>query len=271
MKSRVGRFLVIGGLVLAVGLSSAVGASAQGPTPFGRRGALGLGGDKVHENIAEMLGLSVEELSLQLWGGRTLADLAERAGVDLAEIQESVAASREDTQRAAIAQAVQEGRIIQAHADWLLEGLDAGYSASLAGTRRSLLGAHLMTRGDERPQEQALAEALGLTTDELRTQLRDGVTLADLAEEAGVSLQALKDASDAARQAQVRTAIEVALENESITAEQADWLLRGLEAGYWNDGLVAGGMRAAPGRMPGGRLRGMDGPGERPGRRMSEI
>jgi len=265
MKKRLVRVVTIAGLALAIGLGSAAAASAQGPTPFGRRGGIGLPGSaEVLESIAEMLGLSADELSLQLWGGRTLADLAEKAGVDLADVQEKVRTSREDAQRTAIEEALAEGRITQEHADWLLEGLDNGYSADLGTMRRGLLGADLMMRDNEQPQHSALAEALGMTTEELTAQLRNGKTLADLADEAGVPLQELKDAADAAHEARVREAIEVALENEAITAEQADWLLRGLEAGYWQGGDMAARMPKGRGWMAGAMFRGEDLPPQRP-------
>jgi hypothetical protein len=75
-----------------------------------------------------------------------------------------------------------------------------------------------------------------MTADELSTQLWGGRTLADLADEAGVDLQTLRDAVEAANQVAIETAmrdaIEQALEDGSITQEQADWLLQGLEQGF---------------------------------------
>ncbi|MGC9360994.1 MAG: hypothetical protein ACP5G7_11595, partial [Anaerolineae bacterium] len=140
--------------------------------------------------------------------------------------------------------------ITQDHADWLLEGMDNGYDAEAGVMRRGLLGADMMVRGDDRPQLDALAEALNMTPQELASRLKDGEVLADLAEKAGVALQDLKDASDAAREARIREAIEVALANEAITEEQADWLLRGLEAGYLGAGATPARRIGERGRMP---------------------
>jgi len=251
MRNRYVRIAAIVGLVIVLGLGGVATVAAQGPTFLGARGGIRLPkADEALEAIADLLGLSVEELQLQFWGGRTLADVAAKAGVDLEEVHGAVAASREDARRAAIEQAVAEGTITQEHADWLLEGMDNGYDAEAGVMRRGLLGADMMVRGDDHPQLDALAEALDMTVEDLAARLRGGEVLADLAEEAGVALQDLKDVSDAAREARVREAIEVARDNEAITEEQADWLLRGLEAGYLSDGAAPARGTRGRGRMP---------------------
>ncbi|MCS6911072.1 MAG: hypothetical protein NZM11_11000 [Anaerolineales bacterium] len=79
----------------------------------------------------------------------------------------------------------------------------------------------------------AAAKALNMTVDELRTQLWGGATLSQLAEKAGVDLQDVRDAVTAACVAQVRTAIEQAVTNGTLTRAHADWLLEGLDKGYW--------------------------------------
>lgn len=79
---------------------------------------------------------------------------------------------------------------------------------------------------------QIAAEELNMTTDELITALRNGQTLDDLAEEAGVELQDIQDAIHAARTTQLRERIQQALDDGVITQEHADWLLEGLEQGF---------------------------------------
>ncbi len=81
---------------------------------------------------------------------------------------------------------------------------------------------------------EAAAEALGMTADALSAQLWGGMTLADLADEAGVDLQDVRDAVEAANQAATRDAIEQAVEDGDLTREHADWLLEGLDNGYWD-------------------------------------
>ena len=79
---------------------------------------------------------------------------------------------------------------------------------------------------------QITAEALNMTTDELITALRSGRTLEELAEEAGVDLQDVQDAIQAARATELRERIQEALDAGTITQEHADWLLEGLEKGF---------------------------------------
>ena len=79
---------------------------------------------------------------------------------------------------------------------------------------------------------QAAAEALNMTTDELITALRSGKTLEQIATEAGVELQTVQDAIQAARATEMRERIQQAVEAGTITQEHADWLLEGVEKGF---------------------------------------
>jgi hypothetical protein len=79
---------------------------------------------------------------------------------------------------------------------------------------------------------QAAAEALDMTTDELITALRSGKTLEQIATEAGVDLQTVQDAIQAARATEMRERIQQAVTAGTITQEHADWLLEGLEKGF---------------------------------------
>ena len=79
---------------------------------------------------------------------------------------------------------------------------------------------------------QAAAEALDMTTDELITALRSGTTLEELANAAGVELQAVQDAIQAAHEDELRTRIEQGVADGTISQEKADWLLEGLEKGF---------------------------------------
>ncbi|MGQ0600817.1 MAG: hypothetical protein ACT4QE_03870 [Anaerolineales bacterium] len=103
---------------------------------------------------------------------------------------------------------------------------------------------------------EAAAEALGLTTEELQTELWGGATLSSLAENAGVELQAVQDAVNAACKAETRTAIEQAVTDGTITQAKADWLLEGLDAGFWGPGSEGGqgfGIGFGPRGFGGGR------------------
>jgi hypothetical protein len=101
---------------------------------------------------------------------------------------------------------------------------------------------------------EAAAEALGMTTDELTTALEEGKTLSDIAEEQGVDIADVKAAVEAAQIAETKTAIEQAVTDGDITQDKADWLLEGLDAGYWGPGAEGGfGFGMGPGMGgPGG-------------------
>jgi hypothetical protein len=102
---------------------------------------------------------------------------------------------------------------------------------------------------------QITAEALNMTTDELINALRSGQTLEQLAEEAGVDLQEVQDAIQAARAESMRERIQQALDDGTITQEHADWLLEGLDKGFLGgpDGFGFGrghGFGPLPGQTP---------------------
>jgi hypothetical protein len=78
----------------------------------------------------------------------------------------------------------------------------------------------------------AAAQALGMTTDELTTALQSGKTLEQLAQEAGVDIQDVQDAIQAARADEMRDRIQQAVDDGTITQENADWLLEGLDKGF---------------------------------------
>ena len=92
----------------------------------------------------------------------------------------------------------------------------------------------------------AAAEALGLTPEELFSELHSGKTLEEVAEEQGVEIETVREAMREARQEAMRQAaeqaIERAVENGRISQEQADWLLEGLENGFVPLGLLRGYM-----------------------------
>jgi hypothetical protein len=100
----------------------------------------------------------------------------------------------------------------------------------------------------------AAADVLGLTVEELQTQLRAGESLADLADEAGVEVEDVLAAMEAAAIQARRDAIEEAVTDGDLTRDHADWLLEGLDNGYWgpgSDGAGFGfggrGLRGGPG------------------------
>ena len=132
------RFMILAGAALAVvllGATVVVPTFAQEPTPtpeapFGcRGGGFGLMGGSwtMFDTVAEALELTPEEYFAELHAGKTLEEIAEAQGVELEAVQDAMNAARAEAMQEAIEQAVEDGRITQEQADWLLEGLEQGF------------------------------------------------------------------------------------------------------------------------------------------------
>jgi hypothetical protein len=134
MKNR--KSILIVGILVALLVVGGVGATiayAQSPTntplhgggPDGGRGR-GLGQVEL-EAAAKVLGMTTDELSTALQGGKTLEQLAQDANVDVQAVKDAIQAAHVTEMRSRIQQAVTDGKITQENADWLLEGLDKGF------------------------------------------------------------------------------------------------------------------------------------------------
>ena len=132
--------ILIGGLLaalLVVGVVGATSVFAQGPGNSGTTmmlngrgpgGEHGFGlGDVELEAAAKVLGMTTDEVQAALQNGKTLQDLADDAGVDIADVQAAIQAAHTTEMRDRIQQAVDDGTITQENANWLLEGLDKGF------------------------------------------------------------------------------------------------------------------------------------------------
>ena len=131
MKNK--KLIWIGGVLTAVLLVGAMGwtaAFAQGPTgtPLHGRGpgSHPLGGPEL-DAAAKALGITTDALKSELQAGKTLEQVAEAKGVDIDKVRDAIKAAHETELRDRIKQAVVDGKMSQAKADWLLEGLDKGF------------------------------------------------------------------------------------------------------------------------------------------------
>jgi hypothetical protein len=79
---------------------------------------------------------------------------------------------------------------------------------------------------------EAAAKVLNMTTAELTAALQSGKTLEQIAQDTGVDFQEVQDAIQAAHVAEIRTRIQQAVDEGTITQEHADWLLEGLDKGF---------------------------------------
>jgi len=244
------KVMIIVGLVALMALAGTSVAYAQGP----KNGGEGCGLGRTHlsstalDAVAKELGMTTDELTTQIKGGAILADLADKAGVDLQKVREAATAAEKQAAKDAIEQRVADGKLTREQADWMLQGIEQGYS-----TRGKFgFGKGMMTSNTEL---ETAAKALNMTADQLSTQLWGGRTLAQLAEKAGVKLEDVQTAMQNARKEAQRAAIEQAVGDGLLTRQQADWLLQGLENGYLGHGggLSSGGRghREMPGMQQG--------------------
>lgn len=105
---------------------------------------------------------------------------------------------------------------------------------------------------------EAAAGVLGITADELSTQLRAGESLSDQATTAGVDVADVLAAVDAACVQAQRDNIEAAVTAGTLTREKADWLLEGLDQGFWGTSSGGAGFGIGFGGHGGGGHRGPD-------------
>lgn len=137
LATKMGGFVMAAMIALTGGLMWATPASAQSDTLEATTERITI--QQVREEVqqagleaaAELLGMTPDELEDALWGGKTLADLAEEANVPLSDlrtaVEEATQAARQAAVREVLAQLVENGRITQARADWILEGMENGW------------------------------------------------------------------------------------------------------------------------------------------------
>lgn len=101
---------------------------------------------------------------------------------------------------------------------------------------RGMMGGFGGAGGGQWTMFDMAAETLGLTPEELFAELREGKSLAEIAEEQDLEVEDVYDAVNEARAEAIPEFIEQAVEDGSLTQEQADWMLEGLEQGFFPGG-----------------------------------
>ncbi len=132
--------LLLAGLV---GVAVASADEHDPPVPFGRggrhgmMGSFGFGGGQwtMFDAAADTLGLTPKELFAELHGGKSMDEVAEEQGVELDALEEAMQAAQVEARNKAIAQDVEDGTISQEQADWMIEGMEQGFSAGGRGFR----------------------------------------------------------------------------------------------------------------------------------------
>ncbi len=137
-------------------------------------------------DVADAIGISTDDLRAALRDGQTLAEVAEANGVDPQRVVDVLVESGTARLDAAVA----AGRIDQATAD--------EREASLPERAADLVNGELERDARRHPRRSAAlrasAEAIGIDAAELWDALRDGQTIAQVAEANGVDPQDVIDA-----------------------------------------------------------------------------
>jgi uncharacterized protein (DUF433 family) len=237
MFKKIGIGLAIAAIVAAVGVGAVLAqeptptdetpAETPGPVrPHGGRGMRGGPHDNPLEVVAGALEMTVDELHEALKDGQTIVDLAEAKGVALEDVADALVVA--ETER--LQQAVEDGRLTQEEADEkiaqmeanILEHLETGKFVGPVGP-----GMPGGPRGERfAPPLDVMADALGMTVDELRDALADGQTIAELAEAKGVALEDIAAALVAFHSEHLQQAVD----NGLLTREEADAKLAEMEA-----------------------------------------
>jgi len=158
--------------------------------------------------------------------------VAEHLGISPEELEDATKAAAVDQ----VDEALADGRITQEQADELKARIESGEAPFFLGPGLFGFrghggpdggfggpGGHHMFFGDKL---SSAAEYLGLTEVELRVQLGDGKSLADVAEAEGKSVDGLKQAILAG----AKSGLDEAVKDERLTQEQADAMYERLQS-----------------------------------------
>ena len=218
------------------GLLVAGVAFAQDDTPpFGDRGPKERNSELhsyMTEAVAEALGITVEELEASKEAGENIRDLAEAQGLS----DEELSTLMQEARAAALDAALGDGVITQEEYD-AIEARGFGRGGKHGSEGNSELRSYM---------SEAIAEALGMTVEELEASKEAGENFRDIVEAQGLSDEELSTLMQEARSA----ALDAALEDGVITQEQLDEF-ESRDGGF------------GPGGRHGGRGNN-DGTGERP-------
>ena len=192
--------------VVALSLGAG-GALAQGPKAGPHRGAV--------KAAATYIGVSLEQLRTELRAGGSLASIALAHGKTVAGLEAAILADA----KTHLDKAVADGKLTTGQAAERLQRLQQRVGKLVmrtGGQDGKKPGAKKKPKAAIRGAVKAAATYLGLTTEQIRTQLQSGKSLADIATAQGKSVDGLK----AAIVADAKTTIDKLVSSGKISAER---------------------------------------------------
>jgi hypothetical protein len=185
----------------------------------------------VAKSVADYLGISQDTLMSELQSGKTLADIATAHGKTKDGLKQAI----KDAAKTELDQAVKDGKLTQTVEDDLLSKLDDQLETVV--TTKGGLRFELHGRGDGfgfgfgiHPGGvdvlDAASKYIGISEDELRTELQSGKTLAQAATDHGKTKDGLKQALHDA----TKTSLDQAVKDGKITQSVADQILSKLDS-----------------------------------------
>jgi hypothetical protein len=212
------------------------GFERGGPGGRAGHGEMGEMRGEHQAELAAALGMTTEELQTALQSGQTIEDIAAAKGVDLQAFALEQA-------KAKLAQAVTDGKLTQAEADAKLAEIQTAIeNGEFPGQRGFGPGDH----GPRGERNGDLAEALGMTPEELQTAIQNGQTIEEIAAEKGVDLEAFQAAQQAEHLAQSQERLAQAVEDGKLTQAEADAKLAEIQTAIQNGERPEFGGRGGP-------------------------
>lgn len=171
----------------------------------------------------DLLDMTAAEIRAELNAGKTIQEIFEEKGLDYEEFSEQWLADHQ----ACLDEAVAEGELTEEQAQLLQERLEERVEEGFLYNQMQQFGSAMRSYMNFRVEKLweggtglvgELLEKLGITFDELKVRLQGGENLADIAEEAGIDLNAIHEE----RIADQLERIEQLLADGKITEDQAE-------------------------------------------------
>ncbi len=193
--SRFTKVAVSAGLIVAVGagvLGITSFASAQISEPSSAPQVIGAPASPRQSPLAvtaTALGVTEAELRTELEAGKSIAQVAGAKNVNLQVVIDALVADH----KAHIAQHVTEGKLTQAQADEKLAEVETRVTDMVNKTGLPMKGGPGGKMGHIKAASEEVAAVLNLTMEELVAELRDGKSLAAIAEAQNVDISKVKE------------------------------------------------------------------------------